>query len=96
MARIPLTNETLEINIHRDQMVESIESPKSKMIELVKEAVNQGGVQPDVIFMTGGSAQSPFLSQAIQQQLPNIPIVRGNDFGSVTAGLTRWAEICFK
>ncbi|ELX8377936.1 molecular chaperone [Providencia vermicola] len=96
LARIPLTNETLEINIHRDQMVESIESPKSKMIELVKEAVNQGGVQPDVIFMTGGSAQSPVLSQAIQQQLPNIPIVRGNDFGSVTAGLTRWAEICFK
>lgn len=30
LARIPLTNETLEINIHRDQMVESIESPKVK------------------------------------------------------------------
>ncbi|MDF4174775.1 hypothetical protein, partial [Providencia stuartii] len=29
-------------------------------------------------------------------ELPNIPIVRGNDFGSVTAGLTRWAEICFR
>lgn len=96
LARIALMNETLEVNISREQMVESIQSPKSKMIELVKEAVNQGGVQPDAIFMTGGSAQSPVLCHAIEQQLPNIPIVRGNDFGSVTAGLARWAEICFK
>ncbi|EKT60705.1 molecular chaperone [Providencia burhodogranariea] len=96
LARIELLNETLEVNIQRDQMVEAIESPKSKMIELVKEAVNQGGVQPDAIFVTGGSAQSPVLCQAIEQQLPNIPIVRGNDFGSVTAGLARWAEVCFK
>ncbi|EMF4710628.1 molecular chaperone [Providencia stuartii] len=96
LAHIELMNETLEINIHRDQMVEAIESPKSKMIELVKEAVTQGGVQPNAIFMTGGSAQSPVLCQAIKQELPNIPIVRGNDFGSVTAGLTRWAEICFR
>lgn len=59
LAHIELMNETLEINIHRDQMVEAIESPKSKMIELVKEAVTQGGVQPNAIFMTGGSAQSP-------------------------------------
>ncbi|WP_419210349.1 molecular chaperone [Providencia manganoxydans] len=96
LVRIALLNEILEVDISRAQMVDAIESPKSKMIELVKEAVSQGGVQPDAIFMTGGSAQSPVLCQAIEQQLPNIPIVRGNDFGSVTAGLTRWAEICFK
>ncbi|WP_336194084.1 molecular chaperone [Providencia stuartii] len=96
LVRIALLNEILEVDISRAQMVDAIESPKSKMIELVKEAVSQGGVQPDAIFMTGGSAQSPVLCQAIGQQLPNIPIVRGNDFGSVTAGLTRWAEICFK
>lgn len=96
LAQIPLCNELLEVNIQREQMVESIESPKSKMIELVKEAVSQGGVKPDAIFVTGGSARSPVLHQAITQELPNIPIVRGDDFGSVTAGLTRWAEKCFK
>ena len=95
-SHLSLINEMLEVNIQRDQMVESIESPKSKMIELVKEAVMQGGVQPDAIFVTGGSARSPILHQAIQEQLPNIPIVRGDDFGSVTAGLARWAEVCFK
>lgn len=96
LANIRLLKECLEINIERQQMIESIESPKSKMIELVNDAVKQGGVKPDVIFMTGGSARSPILSQAIQQQLPNIPIVKGNDFGSVTAGLARWGAICFK
>ncbi|MGO2336048.1 molecular chaperone [Providencia sp.] len=96
LAKISLINENLEVNIQREQMVESIESPKSKMIELVKEAVTQGGIQPDAIFITGGSARSPILHQAISQQLPNIPIVRGDDFGSVTAGLARWAQTCFK
>ncbi|USR63888.1 molecular chaperone [Providencia stuartii] len=96
LAKIALISEVLEVNIRQDQMVESIESPKSKMIELVKEAVIQGGVQPDAVFVTGGSARSPILHQAITQELPNIPIVKGDDFGSVTAGLTRWAETCFK
>ncbi len=96
LAKIALINENLEVNIQREQMVESIESPKSKMIELVKEAVTLGGKQPDAIFITGGSARSPILHQAISQQLPNIPIVRGDDFGSVTAGLARWAQTCFK
>ncbi|HHR6216875.1 TPA: molecular chaperone [Providencia alcalifaciens] len=96
LARIALSKELLEVNIGRDQLIDSIESPKAKMIELVKEAVTQGGVQPDAIFVTGGSARSPILHQAIQEQLPNIPIVRGDDFGSVTAGLARWAQTCFK
>ena len=96
IANIALLSETLELTIERDQMVEAIESPKSKMIELVNDAVLQGGIKPDAIFMTGGSARSPILCQAIEQQLPNIPIVKGNDFGSVTAGLARWGEVCFK
>lgn len=96
LAQIALISNVLEINIQQEQMVEAIESPKSKMIELVKEAVIQGGVQPDAVFITGGSARSPILHQAIAQELPNIPIVKGDDFGSVTAGLARWAETCFK
>ncbi|HEK1783102.1 TPA: molecular chaperone [Proteus mirabilis] len=96
LASIALLSETLETNITRQQMVEAIGSPKDKMIDLVNDAVQQGGVVPDVVFMTGGSARSPILCQAIEQQLPNVPIVKGNDFGSVTAGLARWGEVCFK
>ena len=79
-----------------DELIEAIETPKSKMIELVKEAIQQGQKKPDVIYMTGGSARSPILRQAVEEAVPNVPIVSGNYFGSVTAGLARWAEVCFK
>lgn len=51
---------------------------------------------PDVVYLTGGSARSPLLRALLQQQLPGIPLVSGDDFGSVTAGLTRWANILFR
>lgn len=60
--------------------------------ELMHSAVNQAQCQPDVIFVTGGTAKSPVLSQFIQQNMPNIPVIIGDHFGSVTAGLARWAE----
>ncbi|OXX70081.1 molecular chaperone [Vibrio sp. V19_P1S1T109] len=93
---LDLLSEQIEVQIEREQMIDAIESPKAKMVELVKEAVEQGGVKPDVIFMTGGSARSPILRQAVEQQLPHVPVVSGNYFGSVTAGLARWAEICYR
>lgn len=95
-AAIRLLSETLETDISAAEMEESISSPKDKMISLVNDAVQQGGATPDAIFITGGSGRSPVLCRAIKAQLPGIPVVRGNDFGSVTAGLARWGEICFK
>lgn len=88
--------DSCSINIQREAMMEAIAAPQKKMVDLVTEAVVQGGVQPDAIFMTGGSARSPLLKAAVQQILPDIPVVSGNYFGSVTAGLTRWAHICFR
>lgn len=94
-VKLNLLSEIIEVNIQRDQMIDAIESTKTKMTKLVSEAVVQGGTQPDVIFMTGGSASSPILRQAVEQELPGIPLVGGNYFGSVTTGLVRWAKICF-
>ncbi len=91
-----MLSETLEVDIRFEDMIEAIESPKQKMVELVKDAVIQGNTNPDAIFMTGGSARSPILRGAVQQTLPNIEVVSGNYFGSVTAGLARWADVCFK
>ena len=95
-AGIRLLSEVLEVEIAVQEMEDAISSPKDKMIALVNDAVQQGGVTPDTIFITGGTGRSPVLCRAIERQLPGIPVVRGNDFGSVTAGLARWGEICFK
>ncbi|EIO5087749.1 molecular chaperone [Vibrio cholerae] len=95
-AQIKVLSELLEVEIQREAMIEAIDVPKTKMIELVTEAVTLGGVTPDVIFMTGGSARSPILRAGVEQALPNVPVVSGNYFGSVTAGLARWAQVCFR
>ncbi len=92
---LKVLNEQLAVNVARGAMLDAIEAPKTKMVNLVMEAVTLGGVKPDVIFMTGGSARSPILRFAVEQALPGIPVVSGNYFGSVTAGLARWAQVCF-
>lgn len=95
-AQIQLVSELLELDIARDLMIEAIETPVEKMTALARDVVAEAGVKPDAIFMTGGSARSPILRDAVAQVLPDIPIVSGNYFGSVTAGLARWAQVCFE
>lgn len=64
--------------------------------ELMQSAVAQAQCQPEVIFVTGGTAKSPVIHDFIQQQMPNTPVVIGDHFGSVTAGLARWADKIYK
>jgi len=64
--------------------------------ELMQSAVKQAQSQPDVIFVTGGTAKSPIINDFIQQQMPDIQVVIGDHFGSVTSGLARWAEKIYR
>ncbi|MBT0726862.1 molecular chaperone [Rosenbergiella australiborealis] len=75
---------------------EAIESPLQKMLQQVVEVMQQATTAPQVIYLTGGSARSPLLRHALEQLLPNTPIIQGDDFGSVTLGLTRWANTLFR
>jgi hypothetical chaperone protein len=59
------------------------------------EAILAAGVQPDRVFVTGGSARSPLIKAFIQQKLPKVPLEGGDDFGSVASGLARYAERLF-
>jgi len=80
----------------REQFALSIQSPLEKMLLLMTEAIQQAGVKPDVIYMTGGSAKSPIIRSAIQDRIGNVPVLDGDHFGSVAAGLTVWAQRIFK
>lgn len=93
--QMALDKELLDFSINFDEMLQALQTPKQQITKLVQEAVAQSGDKPDVVFMTGGSARSPILRQAVAEILPNVPLVSGNDFGSVTAGLARWAEVLF-
>lgn len=82
--------------ISQQQLADAIGQPLQRIQEQVNLALATSNVTPEVIFLTGGSARSPLLRSALQQQLPGIPLVGGNDFGSVTAGLARWAQTLYR
>ncbi|SHO58494.1 molecular chaperone [Vibrio quintilis] len=95
-ATLNIGDESLIIPLTPEAITTAIEEPVNKIKRLIKEVLTQSGVKPDVIYVTGGSARSPILREAIKSVLPETEIVSGNYFGSVTAGLARWADISFR
>ncbi|WP_130830761.1 molecular chaperone [[Erwinia] mediterraneensis] len=86
----------LHTRIAAEHLQEAIDQPLTRILEQVKLALASSATRPDVIYLTGGSARSPVLRAALQQELPQTPIASGDDFGSVTAGLARWAGVLFR
>lgn len=67
-----------------------------KIAALISEATRQAGVQPHIVYITGGSAKSPLIRQVVRELFgDDIAIVDGDHFGSVAAGLGVWAERIF-
>lgn len=94
-SALNLGTESLDTTISRHQLEEAIANPVNKMIELIREVLTEASDKPDVIYMTGGSARSPILKAIVEEEVPGVPIVSGNYFGSVTAGLARNAQKIF-
>lgn len=96
--QIDLTDVAVDLTaqVSRMSMLAATARELDNIAKLMQAAVEQAQCQPDVIFVTGGTAKSPVLNQFIQQQMPNIPVVIGDHFGSVTSGLARWAEKVFR
>jgi len=87
---------SLQAALSTDVLEEAINQPLARILEQVQLALATSEAKPEVIYLTGGSARSPVLRAALQQALPDTPIAGGDDFGSVTAGLTRWADVIFR
>ncbi|GIU12764.1 MULTISPECIES: molecular chaperone [unclassified Shewanella] len=85
----------LHARVSEEDFENAITIPLSKVEALMREALEQAGVMPDRIYVTGGTARSPAIYKRISGLFPEIPIVVGDHFGSVTAGLTRWAQRVF-
>lgn len=89
-------SEQLYAEVNRDTLRSANKRTLASIAELMQSAVQQAQCQPEVIFVTGGTAKSPVLSGFLQQQMPDIPIVVGDHFGSVTSGLARWANKIYR
>lgn len=67
-----------------------------KISTLIEDAVSQAGCQPDLVYLTGGSAKSPLIQQVIRTLFgPQVAMVDGDHFGSVATGLGVWAGRVF-
>lgn len=89
-------SDNLSVEVNRELLRQANSHTLNSIAELMKDAVEKAQCQPDVIFVTGGTAKSPVLNEFLQAQMPNVPVVIGDHFGSVTAGLARWAENIYR
>lgn len=94
-THLPFISDTLATAISQDGLEAALNQPLTRILEQVQLALENSSEKPDVIYLTGGSARSPLIKKALAEQLPGIPIAGGDDFGSVTAGLARWAQVVF-
>lgn len=68
-----------------------------KIADLISEVCQQAGTTPDLVYITGGSAKSPLIRKLVHNLLGEAtPIVDGDHFGSVAAGLGVWAQRVFR
>lgn len=93
---LPFIASEVGCDISQEALETAISQPLHRIMEQVTLAMENSNARPEVIYLTGGSARSPLLRHALAQQLPNIPIAGGDDFGSVTQGLARWADVVFR
>ena len=89
-------DEGLNVQLNRDDFAVACKRELNSIATLMKDAITQANCQPDVVFVTGGTAKSPILNKFLQDQFANTEIVIGDHFGSVTAGLTRWAQTIYR
>lgn len=86
----------LAIECTAHQLAELSAQLLAKMSDLVKDAIQQAGVNPDIVYLTGGSAKSPLIQRTLRDLLGDeIALVDGDHFGSVVAGLGVWSHRIF-
>ncbi|WP_427977074.1 molecular chaperone [Agarivorans sp.] len=84
----------LQVTVELSAYQQACERLLNNIAMLSDEVIRQAQAQPDVIFLTGGSANSPLIRDFLSQRY-QAPLVSGDNFGSVTGGLALWAEHIF-
>ena len=84
------------IQLSRTDLRESIDRELNLFVSLATEVEKQAGAAPDVVYITGGTAKSPVVEHWIRSKYRNVEIVVGDVFGSVTSGLTTWAQRIYR
>jgi hypothetical chaperone protein len=83
----------LQPTIYHTQLVQASAALLEKITHLVQQAIAQAQTTPDLVYLTGGSAKSQLVKNALTEFLgADMPLVDGDYFGSVATGLGVWAQ----
>ncbi|HWI77584.1 MAG TPA: Hsp70 family protein [Ramlibacter sp.] len=96
-ARIPLEEiePGLASSLAPPQMGEVLDDLLAQVTACAQECVRRAGTtgqRIDAIYLTGGSSALSSLQQRLAAQLPGVPLVQGDLFGGVAAGLAYAAQ----
>jgi hypothetical chaperone protein len=95
-AQLGYIDPGLEVALTQGDLMAAIEGDLERICAISREAVRIAATRVDKIFLTGGASRSLAVLEALKGALNmDVPIVQGDDFGSVTAGLARFAHQLF-
>jgi hypothetical chaperone protein len=85
----------LAANLSPAQMGEELQDQLASVVACAQECVRSAGLrgpQIDAIYLTGGSSALTTLQDRLRWQMPGIPLLQGDLFGGVAAGLAYAAD----
>ena len=85
----------LTTTLSAEQLLQAIYLELNGIRSLIEKTLQQAQCQPDAIFITGGASAIAGLRQLLDELLPGVPQIRGDQFGSVGKGLCSIAHRLF-
>jgi hypothetical chaperone protein len=85
----------LQASLSPAQMAAELDALLAGVADCALECVRRSGIAPgalDAIYLTGGSSALATLQQRLAAQWPGVPLVQGDLFGGVAAGLAYAAQ----
>lgn len=85
----------LTTELTSQQLLQAIYLELNGIRGLIEKTISQAQCQPDAVFITGGASAIAGLAQLLDELLPGVPQIRGDQFGSVGKGLCSIAHRLF-
>ncbi len=77
----------LQQTLSLEQLDQAIYIELNGIRKLIEHSLASAGSKPDCIFLTGGASAAKGVVAVLQSLLPDVPLIRGDRFGSVGKGL---------
>lgn len=77
----------LQQSLSLEQLDQAIYLELNGIRKLIEQSLAGAGSKPDCIFLTGGASAAKGVVAVLQNLLPDVPLIRGDRFGSVGKGL---------